>query len=47
MKEHIIRELVNRLRDTAIANHDKECLRDIILAHVMEALNADFEWYRN
>ncbi len=46
MKEHIIRELVNQLCRTAKIAHDKDCLRDMVLKDVLEALNADVEWYK-
>lgn len=46
MKDHIVRELVNRLRKIAVENHAHGCLRDLILKEVLEALNEDVEWHK-
>jgi hypothetical protein len=46
MKEHILRECVNRLVTVAKECHGHESLRDRFLAIVLEAINADNDWWR-
>lgn len=45
MKEHIQRELVNALRDIAIAYHDHGCLLELIGNRVAKALKENDDWY--
>ena len=46
MKEHILRELTNDLRDIAIQFHAAEQLRERIAHRILLALNDDAEWWK-
>ncbi len=46
MKEHILRQLTNDLRDIAIEFHATQQLRDRISHRLLLAFHDDVEWYR-
>ncbi len=46
MKEHILRDMINQLRDIAVQYHGHDCLREMIRTCVLQGLHDDSEWYR-
>lgn len=46
MKEHILRECINELRDIAVKYHDHDCLREMVQSRLLQAFHEDIEWYR-
>lgn len=47
MKEHILREMVNELRQIAVMYHKHQCLRELISVCVNKYLDMNVDWYAN
>ncbi len=46
MKEHIVKELVNRLCKITRENHNNGYLPIMVEKEILDALNADVQWHR-